>query len=132
MILKHFSGSRKSGEASGTGVDFNGTWRNELGSEMHLDVDADGVVSGKFRTGVGEPQAGEEFDLSGYASGDLLSFAVNFGRYDSLASWSGQHTIDSGTEIIKMMWLLARNVADADEPTDMWAAVLTGSNNFRR
>ncbi len=132
MILKHFSGSKKSVDASSAAVDFNGMWRNELGSEMHLHVDSDGVVAGKYRTSVGEPQPVEEFDLSGFASGDLLSFVVNFGRYSSLASWSGQHTVDSGTEVIKTMWLLARNIADADEPTDMWAAVLTGSNNFRR
>lgn len=132
MILEHFSGIKKALLASPAAVDFNGAWRNELGSEMHLIVDAHGVVSGKFRTGVGEPQSAAEFELSGFASGDLLSFVVNFGRYNSLASWSGQHTVDDGNEVIKTMWLLARDVADADESSGMWAAVLTGSNHFRR
>lgn len=130
MILKHLSGIKKA--VGAPSADFNGIWSNELGSEMHLNVRADGVVTGKYKTGVGEPQPIEEFDLSGFASGDLLSFTVNFGRYNSLASWAGQHTINAGKELIKTMWLLARNVQDSDEAADLWGAVLTGCNDFQR
>ena len=74
----------------------------------------------------------EEFDLVGFASGDLISFTVDFGKYGSLTSWCGQHT-DSGTgAIIKTMWLLAKNVPDELEPANLWGAVLTGSDNFTR
>ncbi len=113
-------------------VNFNGVWRNELASEMDLQVDAAGMVAGVYRTGVGSPTPAEEFDLTGFASGDLLSFTVNFGQYGSLTSWCGQHTLIGGGERIKTMWLLARNVSDPDEPANLWGAVLTGADTFRR
>ena len=131
-MLKHFSKISRPAAAPAPTVNFNGTWKNELESEMNLTVDAQGNVSGKYRTGVGAPGPVEEFSLVGFASGDLLSFTVNFGDYGSLTSWAGQHTVESGLEIIKTLWLLARNVKDPDEPANLWGAVMTGCNNFTR
>jgi len=131
-MLRHFS---KINSTTGTPVptiDFSGKWRNELHSEMTLQVDAQGNVTGKYKTGVGTPAPSEEFNLVGFASGDLLSFTVNFGTYGSLASWAGQHTEENGTGVIKTIWLLARNVKDPDEPKNLWGAVLTGYDNFQR
>ena len=99
---------------------------------MELTVDAAGTATGVYRTGVGSPNPIEEFDLVGFATGDLLSFTVNFGQYASLTSWSGQHTIEAGAERIKTMWLLARNVEDANEPKNLWGAILTGADTFHR
>jgi hypothetical protein len=114
-------------------VNFNGTWVNELGSIMNLSVAHDGKTTGTYKTAVGSPGSLEEFDLVGFASGDLISFTVNFGKYDSLTSWCGQHTQDAnGGAIIKTMWILAENVPDPQEPKNLWGAVLTGSNNFTR
>lgn len=131
-MIRHFSSIKSGIDAPGPTVNFNGTWRNELHSEMNLKVDANGHVTGKYKTGVGTPTPLEEFDLVGFASGDLLSFTVNFGQYASLTSWSGQHTEENGTEVIKTMWLLARNVKDPDEPKNLWGATLTGYDNFQR
>jgi hypothetical protein len=131
-MLKHFSTIKSAAGAPTPTVNFNGKWCNELHSEMSLTVDARGNVVGKYKTGVGTPTPSEEFDLVGFASDDLLSFTVNFGTYGSLTSWSGQHTYESGAEVIKTMWLLARNVKDPDEPADLWGAVLTGYDNFQR
>lgn len=112
---------------------FAGKWKNRLHSEMELAVDTDGDVSGKYRTGVGAPQPTEEFDLTGFVSGDLIVFCVNFGKYGSLTSWAGQHTRDAnGNEIIYTLWHLAKNVPDEDELEDLWAAILAGANEFRR
>jgi hypothetical protein len=131
-MLKYFSTIKSVAGAPAPSVDFNGKWRNELHSEMNLKVDTKGNVSGKFKTGVGVPSPDEEFDLAGFASVDLLSFTVNFGKYGSLTSWAGQHTIEDGTEVIKTLWLLARNVKDQDESADLWGAILTGYDNFQR
>ncbi len=131
-MLNNFSTIKSATSAPTPSVNFNGKWRNDLKSEMDLTVDGAGAVAGVYRTGVGSPGATEEFFLAGFASGDLLSFSVNFGKYGSLTSWSGQHTTEGGAERIKTMWLLARNVADADEPKEMWGAVLTGADVFRR
>ncbi|MEO8362342.1 MAG: avidin/streptavidin family protein [Vicinamibacteria bacterium] len=132
-MLKHFVAATRATGAPAPVVDFNGLWKNQLSSEMDLAVDARGNVTGVYRTGVGAPAPAEEFDLVGFATGDLLSFTVNFGKYGTLTSWCGQHTLDTGgTPRIKTMWLLARNVEDADEPTNLWGAVLTGADTFSR
>ena len=113
-------------------VNFNGKWRNDLRSEMDLNVDAAGAVTGIYRTAVGSPGNKEEFPLAGFATGDLLSFTVNFGKYGSLTSWAGQHTVEGGAEKIRTMWLLARNVVESKEEKEMWGAILTGADTFRR
>lgn len=132
-MLKYFSTTSTSIDSVALSVDFNGLWRNELSSEMELVVDkASGKVSGVYRTGVGTPQPTEDFDLVGFASGDLLSFTVDFGKYGSLTSWAGQSSVIDGETVIKTMWLMAENVPDVDEPSKLWSAMLTGADSFRR
>jgi len=131
-MIKHFSTIKSVAGAPIPIINFNGVWRNELHSEMKLTVDAQGNVTGKYKTGVGSPGPTEEFDLVGFASGDLLSFTVNFGAYGSLTSWAGQHTVESGSEVIKTLWLLTHNIKDSEEPNNLWGAVLTGYDNFQR
>lgn len=132
MLLKHFSTLTSAKASPAPAVNFNGTWCNELDCEMELSVDADGCVTGGYRTGVGNPNATEEFDLVGFASGDLLSFTVNFGEYGSLTSWVGQHTSEAGEERIKTIWLLAKKLEDADEPQSLKGGIMTGADTFHR
>jgi hypothetical protein len=127
-MIEYFARKKNVGALN---TDFAGVWRNELNSEMELTV-AGTSVTGKYRTGVGLPTPAEEFDLVGFISDDQISFTVNFGRYGSLTSWVGQQTRESGTGIIKTLWLLSRNVADDDEPTKLWGSVLAGADDFRR
>lgn len=132
-MLKYFSATSTKTDSVARQVDFNGLWRNELNSEMELVVNAkSGSVTGVYRTGVGTPKPTEDFSLVGFASGDLLSFTVNFGKYGSLTSWSGQSALVAGKDVIKTMWLMAENVPDSDEPDKLWGAMLTGADNFRR
>lgn len=51
---------------------------------MTLNVTSTGNVTGKYSTAVGAPGTTEEFDLVGSVSGDLISFAVDFGKYGTL------------------------------------------------
>lgn len=113
-------------------VDFTGTWRNELDSEMDLTVLTNGEVKGTYRTGVGKPTPTEEFPLRGFASGDLLTFTVNFGKYGSLTAWVGQHTVRGKDEVIETLWHLAKNVPDDEEPQKLWGAILAGANRFTK
>jgi len=130
-MIKHFSSVSKLGSVPAPSVNFDGTWKNQLKSEMAIKVDG-GKVTGRYRAGVGTPRAAEEFDLVGFASGDQISFTVNFGKYGTLTSWVGQLTTEAGTEIIKTMWILSENVPDPEEPKKLWGSVLTGSANFVR
>lgn len=90
------------------------------------------AVTGTYRTQVGSPGDQEVFDLVGFASGDLLSFTVNFGKHGSLTSWVGQHTDLNGVGMIRTLWHLASNVRDAQEPDRLWGAILAGADNFTR
>ncbi len=130
-MIRHFSSISTPASAPAPSVNFDGTWKNELTSDMTIKVTA-GKVTGKYRTGVGDPTPAEEFDLVGFAAGDQISFTVNFSKYGSLTSWVGQHTMEGGIGVIKTMWLLSRNVADPDEPKNLWGSVLTGYDNFVR
>jgi hypothetical protein len=91
-----------------------------------------GLVSGKYRTGVGSPKPTEEFDLTGFCSGDLIVFTVNFGRYGSLTAWAGQVAGEPPNERIQTLWHLAKNVEDPDEPKQLWAGILAGADTFAR
>jgi hypothetical protein len=115
-------------------VDFDGTWFNQHGSKMELQVDDDtGAVNGRYTTAVGAPGKEEWFLLVGFASEDQISFTVNFGKYGSLTSWVGQQTLDSAKNArIITFWHLTKNVSDQEEPKKMWATVLTGSDVFTR
>ncbi len=128
-MIKHFSSISKTDSTSCP--NFEGTWKNQLSSDMTLTV-VDGKVTGKYRTGVGAPTPAEEFELVGFTTCDQISFTVNFGKYGSLTSWVGQHTTDGGKEVIKTMWLLSENVPDSEEPKKLWGSVLTGADNFVR
>jgi len=99
---------------------------------MELSV-SENSITGIYKTNVGTPQPTEEFSLVGFVTGDLITFTVNFGKYGSLTAWAGQHTEPTpGEFVIKALWHLAKNIPDADEPDDLWSAVLAGANNFRR
>ena len=114
-------------------ANFNGKWVNDLGSKMDITTNASGNLSGTYQTAVGSPTEHEKFDLVGFISGDLITFSVNFGKYGSLTSWAGQHTVDStGSALIKTLWLLSENIPDAQEPDKLWGSILAGANNFMR
>ncbi len=113
-------------------VNFTGRWKNELASEMEIEAKTNGEVKGTYRTNVGAPEPTEEFDLVGFASGDLISFTVNFGKYGSLTAWVGQHTVVNKVEQLNTLWHLAKNVEDTEEPDKLWSAVLAGADEFTR
>ena len=131
-MLHAFSSIRKPATTSPPTFEFSGEWSSDLGSRINLTISADGSVIGKYRAAAGFPYADTEFPLVGFANGELLSFTVSFGKYGLVTSWAGQLTREFDRAVIKTMWLLARNVPDPDDSTNLWGAVLTGYNNFMR
>lgn len=112
--------------------DFNGTWYNQLHSEMQLRVSPDGQVLGRYRTGVGSPTPEEWFPLAGFSVEDVIVFTVSFARYGSLTAWAGQVAGDPPDERLQTLWHLARNVPDPEEPKQLWAGILAGADRFTR
>lgn len=113
-------------------VDFTGTWENQMGSSMRIQVLTNGQIKGTYKTAVGAPGNFEEFDLVGIATGDLISFIVDFGKYGSLTAWNGQHTLENNKGKIATLWHLAKNVRDEDEQENLWGAIWTGADNFHK
>lgn len=115
-----------------TTVNVAGTWHNQHGSEMHLVVEENGETFGTFKTGVGAHKQNEEFNLAGFISQNLIGFTVNFGKYCSMTSWTGQHTVEDGVEKIYTMWHLARAMPETENPQGLWTGVLSGADVFYR
>ena len=121
-----------SGSGQREAVDLAGRWRNQHGSEMQLRVGPGGRLTGTYHTAVGAPSPKQEFELAGFACGDLVVFTVNFGRFGSLTAWTGQHTVAEGVERIHTLWHLAKNIPHEDEARAPWAGVLAGADTFER
>lgn len=99
---------------------------------MILEVDGN-QVTGTYRTGVGKPDSAESFPLSGYANGELIAFAVNFGEHGSLTTWMGQIAASAdGGEEIRTLWHLGRQTDDKGDAIEPWARILAGSTVFVR
>lgn len=114
-------------------IDFNGKWKNLLGSEMEIQVHQE-QISGHYRTAVGAPGQYEKFPLTGFANGDLISFVVSWEKYGSITAWVGQHARDQDgkNERIETVWYMAKNIGGQSEPGTLWGTFLTGPNTFKR
>lgn len=111
-------------------VDFSGKWYNQRGSEMELIVDGS-IVKGT-KTKVSSPSGKDLFYLTGFATGDLISFTVNFGKFDTLTSWAGQYAKEAEEPEIHTCFVAAIDVAEEKEPDVIWGGVRSGSDFFRR
>ena len=115
---------------------FPGKWWNERCSTIDLTVTEAAPdqfeVGGTFTTGVGSG-VGNSVPITGYVAGDLIAFSAALGATGSLTSWSGQHTLDTGEDVISTQWLLAANLSDdEDEKETLWRSLWTGSDNFKK
>lgn len=110
---------------------FEGTWINDRGSVVVIEQ-KDDTLSGHYQTALGQPDEAERFPLTGWAQGDVISFAVNFKGYGSITAWNGQLSENEDGPYIRTLWHLSRNVEDKDEEEDMWSSVIAGASDFRR
>lgn len=118
-------------EAKRTSVSaFTGRWKNSRGSIMELTVHEDHHIHGSFHTEIAAN--GASFHLTGFAEGDAVSFAVDFGPRGSVASWSGHFMTDERGEHLVTLWHLARPVKDPHSLAALSGAILTGADEFSR
>jgi len=111
--------------------DFSGTWRNELGSTMELDV-LNGLVNGTYASSTssgGTPVTGK---IKGFAKADLIAVVIRWNIPGaSMTTWVGQAERKGG-ERLRTVWHLAHETPDQDEPRELWTSILTGTDLFRR
>ena len=111
---------------------WKGTWHNQHGSEVHIDVDAEGRLHGTMAVGDGSART-QSFPLSGFVRGDLIAFAVDFGRHGSVTAWTG-HIVDSDGSgaRIETLWHMATLVPHPQRSDERWKSVWAGADEFRR
>ena len=122
---------RNVGAASaGASINFDGIWRNQLGSTAEFTVQG-GAVSGLYTSAVSTGGGSIQGPISGFINGDLIAWTVNWPK-SAITAWVGQLTIEGGTETIKTLWQMTTNVPDAEEPTGLWHSVYAGTDTFTR
>ena len=109
-----------------------GTWYNQHGSELRLEVDAEGRLKGEFRSRSGLARAGEPCAVTGFVKNDLIAFVVDFGRFDSLTAWTGHSVIEAGEPRIRACWHMSVQVPAKHPELDLWKGTWTGEDEFRR
>ncbi|XP_065138004.1 avidin-like [Paramisgurnus dabryanus] len=123
----------------------SGTWKNELGSIMKLEVNQSGQISGTYityaeylRCARSSNSPGEEADIVGYINTQetekttttTLAFCIAWKIEGSCSAFSGQiFKEEDGTDVIKTTWLLHRPV---DCLLGNWKATRVGENTFHR
>ncbi len=112
-----------------------GTWYNELGSKLDLEVDDDGQLTGSYETGVSAKGCAEgQYEVAGRTDGETLGFVVNWKNAkadcESTTSWAGHYRPgDEGAEeSLAMFWLLAESAGPAEE----WESMMVGKDVFVR
>lgn len=107
----------------------DGVWRNQLGSELILETDGRGGLTGTFRSGTAAgaltPIKGS-YDPSPKHSGTALGFMVDWTEVHSVTVWSGQH--DGGEDLIRATWLMTVGTSADRE----WQSTVIGHDVFER
>lgn len=113
----------------GTAVDLAGKWINKYGSFAEF------VVSGNSLSGKYVSKAGGTIEgpITGFISGDIIAFSVLWpAASGSITSWVGQIVESQGTETLKSLWYLVKNIPDDKESEGLWTSIFAGADEFTR
>jgi hypothetical protein len=112
-----------------------GTWYNELGSMMQLQVNG-ASITGAYQTAVGSAsgtyQLVGSIDTEPSPNGQAIAWVVvwnnAYGNSHSITAWSGQYQIIDGEEEITTLWLLT-----SEQPSELdWKATNINQDVFKR
>lgn len=114
-----------------------GTWYNELGSQMEIFHNQNGTLTGQYWTAVERNDGWLRRNATtlsgtaqfGNAANSVFSFNVLYNDGGSSCSWTGQCYMCDGVEVLETSWLLHARV---DECGRLWAATYIGKNTFTR
>ncbi|PKQ61715.1 hypothetical protein BZG02_14925 [Labilibaculum filiforme] len=110
-------------------INLNGKWKNQYNSEMDITV-TENRLSGTFQTAIGQPKFEEKFEITGKINTNVIAFMVDFGKYGSLACWTGRFELDDDGPVIHTMWHLSQS--EGGEEEQLAKAILTGVGTFRK
>ena len=109
----------------------DGTWVNQLGSEVTFTTDPVGGLHGEYCGGAGSV-AGRRYPIIGTYHRDALSptvpmaFTVNWAEAHCVTTWCGHFMAD--LDEIRMTWLMSTETETGDE----WKSTVIGHDVFRR
>ena len=108
-----------------------GTWRNQLGSTLNIEVDGQATLRGSFEPAVGSASGRPHpltgfFDPRPFGHSTVVGFAVDWTESHSVTVWSG--TFDGRAGTMTATWIMA---SETDSPGD-WNSKMLGHDVFRR
>ncbi len=107
-----------------------GIWHNQHNSQMRIEVDETGKITGCFMSGVNSQEdADATYPITGFAVGDVFSFSVAFSNHGTITTWIGQF-VEDGANSFEASWQM---VADAQQKkAQSWKSTWTGHDKFER
>lgn len=108
----------------------SGIWHNQHGSTIRIEVSPDGRILGTFKSGTGLAKHGDERRVLGFLSGDLITFCVDFGEFDSMTAWVGHIVVQDGERCLDTQWQMAVALPRR-ESAERWKGIWTGTDVFR-
>ncbi len=98
-------------------------FKNELGSIMTMEFpNGGGLATGTYKSGVSDPDV---YPLTGFVSGNVVAFTVNFTKEGSISAWAGQAVWNSRWEI-HTLW----HLVEPTSPADRWEDTYAGADIF--
>lgn len=118
-------------QRQGHGRPLQGTWDNQLGSELVLEDDGEGGLTGTYRSATGANSDTTYlvrgcYDLLTHGPCRVLGFVVNWGEHQTVTSWSGRFHQEE--ETIRATWVMTTESDEVDE----WRSTFVGHDTFRR
>lgn len=113
---------------------YNGTWHNQFGSEMQINVDSEGRISGKYHTAIGRNEITKSdvwFDVTGVVNGDVISFVVSWGpKSGAISAWSGHYYPKGNAKGSVPQIRTLTHTSIPVSPQDLWKRTTAGADNF--
>lgn len=110
--------------------DISGIWHNQHGSTIRIEVTADGRISGAFKSGIGLAKDAGECKVSGFVSGNLVTFCADFGQFDSMTAWVGHIVNENGERRLDTQWQMSVALPRRGSE-EIWKGIWIGSDVFR-
>jgi hypothetical protein len=116
---------------------WTGTWRNQYGSTLQIDDEADHRIEGSFRTALEDSAfRGQDIAISGRHQGDCVAFAGGGAtpKGDMIVSYSG--LLRDGR--LETLWYVVADSVPVEgaagilQKINWWRAVMTGADTFER
>lgn len=130
QALSHLHGAKSTVQAKSAATSLVGTtvsYRNELGSVAQITFNSDGSLSGKYTSAVSSGGSSITGPLTGWYSGDVISFSVLWpSNVPSISTWAGELVAQNSSYVIETLWYLAAQTGTGQ----FWTAINAGADTF--